>query len=193
MDLYADWLEAQVAESVRVHESVKGWIPTIQAISAAMVATFRQGGRVFFCGNGGSAADAQHWAAELSGRFYVNRDGLAAISLTTNSSEVTAIGNDFGYEFVFSRPLKALAQKDDMLIGISTSGNSPNVLNAIEVAREVGLKVASFTGKSGGAMKPASDWCICMDSTDVARIQEGHELCGHLLCGLVERTMFGTG
>lgn len=185
------WLQAQVAESVRVHEAINALLPALQDLAEAVIAAFEAGKRVYFCGNGGSAADAQHWAAELSGRFYLDRPGLPAFALGVNGSELTAIGNDYGYEWVFARPLQGFGQKDDLLIGISTSGNSANVIRAIEVAKAKGMKVATFTGRSGGQMKAISDWCFQMPSDDVARIQEGHELCGHLLCAIVERVLFG--
>jgi len=187
----ADWVHRQVEESIRVHESLRALEPLVVAIAHRMAEVFRSGGRVYFFGNGGSAADAQHWAAELSGRFYLDRPGLPAISLTVNTSELTAIGNDFGYELTFARPLSALARAGDMAVGISTSGNSANVVRALEVARAQGVITVGFTGESGGRMKPLCDYCVCVPSTNVARIQEAHELCGHGVCGVVERILFG--
>lgn len=185
------WLHEQIEESIRVHEAVKGMVPLLESIAQEMVNTFQNNGRVFFCGNGGSAADAQHWAAELSGRFFLDRPGLPAIALTVNTSEITAIGNDYGYDVVFSRPLYGLGQEGDMLIGISTSGSSVNVIRAVETAKEKKIRTVAFTGETGGKLLHMADWCVRMPSQNVARIQEGHELCGHLICGLVERMIFG--
>ena len=186
-----DWVKAQIEESIRVHEEVRGLAPLVAEIGQRMAEVFRSGGRVFFFGNGGSAADAQHWAAELSGRFYLDRPGLPAFSLTVNTSELTAIGNDFGYEMTFARPLSAMARAGDMAVGISTSGNSANVVRALQVGREQGVITVGFTGGSGGQMKSLCDFCVCIPSSNVARIQEGHELCGHSMCGVVERILFG--
>lgn len=185
------WLTDQIAEHLRVSEAVQGMTPDLVSLAEALVTSFRAGGKAFFCGNGGSAADAQHWAAELSGRFFLDRPGLPAISLSVNTSEITAIGNDYGFEHVFARPLKGLACKGDILVAISTSGNSPNVVLAAETARTLGVHVAAFTGEGGGKLAELADWCFRMPSSNVARIQEGHELCAHLFCGLVERMMFG--
>lgn len=186
-----DWTRRQVEDSIRVHEAVRTLVPLLTQIGQQMAHVFQSGGRVYFFGNGGSAADAQHWAAELSGRFYLDRPGLPAFALTVNTSEMTAIGNDFGYDLTFARPLAAMAQPGDMAVGISTSGNSTNVVRAMEVAREHGVGTVGFTGQSGGKMKPLCDYCICIPAVDTARIQEAHELCGHVVCGLVERILFG--
>lgn len=186
-----DWVNEQVEESIRVHEAVRSLAPLLTRIGQHMAEVFQNGRRVYFFGNGGSAADAQHWAAELSGRFYLDRPGLPAFALTVNTSEITAIGNDFGYDLTFARPLAAMVQPGDMAVGISTSGNSANVVRALEVAREHGVTTVGFTGETGGMMKSLCDHCICIPATDTARIQEAHELCGHIICGLVERILFG--
>jgi D-sedoheptulose 7-phosphate isomerase len=157
-----------------------------------MVARLRRGGRVYFFGNGGSAADAQHWAAELSGRFYVDRPALPAFALGMNASEVTAIGNDYGFDDVFARPLSGIAGPDDVAVGISTSGNSENVVRALEVARAVGALAVGFTGSGGGRMAAASDVLVAVPSDATPRVQEAHEVLGHTLCALVERLMFGS-
>lgn len=154
------------------------------------VATLRRGNKILFVGNGGSAADAQHWAAELVSRFGYDRPGLPAIALTTDSSALTAIGNDYGYERVFARQLEALGRKGDALFAISTSGNSRNILAAIDAAQAIGIDVVGFTGRSGGAMADRCTVCLRMPSDETPKIQEGHELLGHLICGLVEREMF---
>ncbi|GHC09837.1 D-sedoheptulose-7-phosphate isomerase [Thermomonas carbonis] len=150
----------------------------------------RNGRKLLFCGNGGSAADAQHWAGELVSRFYYDRPGLAAIALTTDSSILTAIGNDYGYDYVFARQVEALGQAGDVLVAISTSGNSPNVLRAADVARARGMKVIAFTGRSGGKLLAMADLCFRMPSDETPRIQEGHEFVGHLLCALIEAGIF---
>ena len=186
-----DWVNRQVEDSIRVHEAVRALTPLLTQIGQQMAEAFQNGGRVYFFGNGGSAADAQHWAAELSGRFYLDRPGLPAFALTVNTSEITAIGNDFGYELTFARPLAAMAKPGDMAVGISTSGNSANVIRALEVARKHRVTTIGFTGETGGKMKSLCDYCISIPATDTARIQEAHELCGHIVCGLVERLLFG--
>ena len=153
------------------------------------VESLRAGGKVMFAGNGGSAADAQHWAGELVSRFYYDRPGLAAIALTTDSSILTAIGNDYGYDYTFARQVEALGRTGDVLVAISTSGNSPNIIRAAEAARARGVAVVGFTGEGGGTLAPLSDICFRVPSTETPRIQEGHEFIGHLLCALVEAEM----
>lgn len=191
LDAYTAWLEAQVEESVEVHERVRGQLPVVLDVAGAMIAAFRDGGSAFFFGNGGSAADAQHWAAELSGRFYQDRAPLPAIALTTNSSAVTAIANDDGYEEIFERQLAGQAEAGDVAVGISTSGNSANVVRALRYGKETGLVTVGVTSTGEGDMDPFCEHRIDIPSDDVARIQEGHLLCGHLLCALVERELFG--
>jgi D-sedoheptulose 7-phosphate isomerase len=166
-------------------------VPVIVELATEVATRFGRGGRAYFFGNGGSAADAQHWAAELSGRFYVDRPALPAFALGMNASEVTAIGNDYGYADVFARPLRGFAGPDDVAIGISTSGNSENVVRALEVAREAGALAVGFTGAGGGRMASVSDVLVAVPSGDTPRIQEAHEVLGHTFCALVERLMFG--
>lgn len=156
-----------------------------------IVACFRAGGRVYFCGNGGSAADAQHLAAEFSGRFYFDRPVLPADALHCNSSYLTAVANDYGYEKVFARLISGLGQKGDILVGISTSGNSGNILRAFEVCREKGLSTIAMTGASGGKMREQADLLINVPSNDTPRIQEAHITVGHIICELVEQEIFG--
>ena len=158
-----------------------------------MTACFRNGGRVYFCGNGGSAADAQHLAAEFSGRFYFDRPVLPADALHCNTSYLTAVGNDYGYEQVFARLISGLGRKGDILVGLSTSGNSANILRAFEVCREKGVTTIAMTGASGGRMKELADLLINIPATDTPRIQEAHIPVGHILCERVEDNIFGSG
>ncbi len=165
-------------------------IKTIQTVSEEMVGVFKQGGKILFCGNGGSAADAQHLAAELSGRFYYDRPPLFAEALHVNTSYLTAVANDYSYEDVFSRLMKAKGKKGDMLIGISTSGNSGNIIKALKVSNEIGIITVGMTGESGGKMRNMCDYLINVPSDDTPRIQEAHILIGHILCEIVESTLF---
>ena len=155
-----------------------------------LVNAFKQGNKALLFGNGGSAADAQHIAAELVGRFAFDRPALPALALSVNSSCVTAIGNDYGFDRVFSRQLEALARPGDIAIGISTGGNSANVLRAMSTARKIGLKTIALTGRSGGNLRNAVDYCICVPSNETPRIQECHILVGHIISELVEREIF---
>lgn len=154
------------------------------------VAALRAGRKVMLCGNGGSAADAQHWAGELVSRFNYDRPGLAAIALTTDSSILTAIGNDYGYDRVFARQVEALGAAGDVLFALSTSGNSPNVLAALDAARARGIATVGFTGETGGAMAALCDVCIRIPSRSTPRIQEGHEVLGHAICAMIEAAIF---
>lgn len=157
-----------------------------------ITAAFKNGNKVLFCGNGGSAADAQHLAAEFSGRFYTDRDALPAEALHCNTSYITAVANDYSYDVIYSRIIKGIGKKGDVLIGLSTSGNSKNIMNAFEVAREKGLITIGFTGATGGKMKSLSDHLINVPSTDTPRIQESHILLGHIICQLVEEKLYPT-
>ena len=165
---------------------------TILEIAKTCVASFRRKGTVLFCGNGGSAADAQHLAAELSGRFYFDREPLDAEALHVNTSYLTAVANDYSYDEIFSRLVKAKGQKGDVLIGLSTSGNSPNIIKAFETARNLGVITIGLTGESGGKMNKLSDLIVRIPSTDTPRIQEAHILVGHIICELIESEMFNT-
>jgi D-sedoheptulose 7-phosphate isomerase len=165
-------------------------VPMIARISEILIDSLRQGNKVLLFGNGGSAADAQHIAAELVGRFAFDRPPLPALAFSVNSSCVTAIGNDYGFEQVFSRQLEALARPGDVAIGISTSGNSPNVVSAITTARKLGLKTVGLTGSAGGKLAKSADYCVCVPSDETPRIQECHILVGHILSELVEREIF---
>jgi D-sedoheptulose 7-phosphate isomerase len=154
------------------------------------VAALRNGRKMLFAGNGGSAADAQHWAGELVSRFYYDRPGLPAIALTTDSSILTAIGNDYGFDYAFARQVEALGQAGDVFVAISTSGNSPNIIRAAEAARARGVHVIGFSGIDGGKLVVLSDVCFRIPSNETPRIQEGHEFVGHMLCALIEAQMY---
>ena len=166
------------------------FLDRIQRAADMITASLRSGGKIHFCGNGGSAADAQHLAAELSGRFYFDRPPLNAEALHCNTSYLTAVGNDYGYEYIFARLLRGTAKKGDVLVGISTSGNSQNVVKAFEKAKEMGIQTLSMTGAGGGKMKELADICLNVPSTDTPRIQEAHIMVGHIICELVETAMF---
>jgi len=155
-----------------------------------MVTAFKNGNKVLFCGNGGSAADAQHLAAEFSGRFYTNRDALPAEALHANTSYLTAVANDYGFDVIYSRLIHGIGLKGDILVGLSTSGNSKNIIKAFEVAKEKGMITIAFTGSTGGKLKSLSDHLINIPSDDTPRIQESHITLGHIICQLVEEQYF---
>ena len=163
---------------------------SIAAAAQACVDSLKAGGKVLLAGNGGSAADAQHIAGELVSRFAFDRPGLAAVAMTTDTSILTAIGNDYGYEKLFSRQLQALARPGDVFIAYSTSGQSPNILRALELAREMSMTSIGFTGNRGGSMDTLCSHLLAVPSADTPKIQEGHLVLGHILCGLIERAMF---
>lgn len=185
--------EAEFDKSIKLLTAMSRDAQLHQLMAKAVdhaVAALRGGRKLLFAGNGGSAADAQHWAGELVSRFYYDRPGLPAIALTTDTSILTAIGNDYGYDYVFARQVEALGQEGDVLVAISTSGNSRNVVRAIEAAREKRMMVMGFTGQGGGQMADLCDLCFRVPSGETPRIQEGHEALGHLLCALIEAEMF---
>ncbi len=161
-------------------------MPVIETASIAVVQTLKMGNKVLLCGNGGSAADAQHIAAELTGRFKKERKGLPAIAITTDTSALTAIANDYGYDKVFSRQIEALADKDDILIAISTSGNSQNVIEAVKEAKSIGCNTIALCGKDGGEVAQMCDISIVVPSSDTASIQEMHIMIGHIICSIVD-------
>lgn len=163
----------------------------IDKAAKTIIETYKQGGRVYFCGNGGSAADAQHLSAELSGRFYFDRKPLAAEALHVNTSYMTAVANDYSFELVFAREVEAFCKKGDVLVGISTSGNSKNVIRAFETAKAKGVTTIAMTGKGGGNMASLSDILIAIPSNDTPRIQESHIMAGHIICQIVEEELFG--
>lgn len=194
----ASYLAPWILERIRASISVKqllledqGYLDTVSKAGLRMAESLARGGRIFFCGNGGSAADAQHLAAELTGRFLKERRPLAGISLTTNTSALTAIANDYSYDEAFSRQLEGLSRTGDVVVGISTSGNSPNVLRAMEVARRMGLGTVALTGKTGGKLAASSEHCIRIPSGETPRIQEAHILTGHILMEIIEAELFG--
>jgi len=183
-----------ISESIDVKNKVladKILIKTVEEIVTVIVDAFKNGNRIYFCGNGGSAADAQHLAAEFSGRFYRDRDALPAEALHCNTSYMTAVANDYSYDVIYSRLIKGIAHKGDVLIGLSTSGNSKNIIKAFETAKEKGVITIALTGESGGQMKSLSDYLLNVPSKDTPRIQESHILLGHIICQLVEEKYFG--
>ena len=184
------FIESQCDEIAADFLRLKEMSAAIEAAACMWIEALRTGGKVMFCGNGGSAADAQHLAAELSGRFYFDRPVLPADALHCNTSYLTAVGNDYGYDRIFARLISGLGQKGDILVGISTSGNSENILQAFEVCREKGVRTIAMTGATGGKMKALADLLINIPSTDTPRIQEAHITVGHIICELVEQVMF---
>ena len=186
-------IKSLIRASITTKEAVlndEHLLDTISKVATLCAAAFRNDKKVLFCGNGGSAADAQHIAAELSGRFYTDRDPLYAEALHVNSSYMTAVANDYSYDVVYSRMLKACGRKDDVLIAISTSGNSRNIFLAIEEAKKQGMITIGMTGESGGKMNSVCDYILKVPSRDTPRIQESHILIGHIICQLIEETLF---
>jgi D-sedoheptulose 7-phosphate isomerase len=165
-------------------------ISLVGDIVTLIVDRFRKGNHLYFCGNGGSAADAQHLAAEFSGRFYINRDALPAEALHCNTSYLTAVANDFSYDLIYSRLIKGIGKPGDILVGMTTSGNSENILKAFDTAREKGITTIGMTGEGGGKIKELSDYLIDIPSRNTPRIQEAHMLLGHIICQLVEELYF---
>ena len=183
-------IKESIEQSIEVKNSILSDEKLLQSIESAVdviVESLRNGGKIHFCGNGGSAADAQHLASELSGRFYLDRQPLNAEALHCNTSYMTAVSNDYGYDFVFSRLLTASGRKGDVLVGISTSGNSRNIIEAYKVCKEKDIKIISLTGATGGLMKDFGGILINVPSNDTPRIQESHIMIGHIICELVER------
>ena len=162
----------------------------VQQVAVDIVKSLKNNGRIYFCGNGGSAADAQHLAAEFSGRFYTDRQALPAEALHCNTSYMTAVANDYSYDVVYARLIHGIAHPGDFLIGLSTSGNSINIVKAFEVARQKNITTVGFTGKDGGKMKDLSDYLLNVPSGDTPRIQESHIMLGHIICQLVEEIYF---
>ena len=163
---------------------------TIEKVVDVITDAFKKGNRVYFCGNGGSAADAQHLAAEFSGRFYTDRKALPAEALHCNTSYLTAVANDYGFDVVYSRMIDGIGQSGDILVGLSTSGNSANIVKAFETAKEKGIITVGFTGAAGGILKSVSNYLINIPSADTPRIQESHIMIGHIICHLVEEKIF---
>ena len=181
-----------VAEHLEVVRQLEEQQGVLEVIALAMTATLRAGGKIFWCGNGGSAGDSQHLAAEIVGRFRRERRGLPSVALTTDTSILTSVANDYGYEAVFSRQIEALGTPGDLLVGISTSGNSPNVVAALQAAHSQGLVTVAFTGAGGSRMASLADHLFAVASRDTARIQEAHILAGHMLCDWIELDWLNT-
>ena len=187
-------LKTIIESSIEVKQALlndQHLVTEIEKIVHAITDAFKQGNAVYFAGNGGSAADAQHLAAEFSGRFYKDRKALPSDALHCNSSYLTAVANDYSFDVIYARLLEGLAKPGDVLVGISTSGNSGNIVKAFEMAKSIGVVTVGFTGASGGKMKPLSDFLINTPSTTTPRIQEAHILVGHIICELVEENIFG--
>lgn len=187
-----DEIREQIEASISVKQvllSDKELLCQIEQLAHICLQSLKAGGKVIFAGNGGSFADAQHLSAEFTSRFMFDRAPLPSLALGTNNSTISAIGNDYGYEQVFARELQAIAKPGDVFIPISTSGNSSNVLAAVEIAQTLGISTVGWTGQSGGRLKQLCE-CICIPSAETARIQECHILIGHILCGLVEAAYF---
>lgn len=184
-----------VKEQLQAHQALcaameRDMVPLIAETAELLVSRFKDGSKLLIMGNGGSAADAQHFAAEIVGRFKLERAALPAVALSTDTSILTAIGNDYGFDAVFSRQVEALATAGDVVIGISTSGNSPNVLKALELARGRSCRTVGLLGKDGGSIKAACDLALIVPSSDTPRIQEGHITIIHIICDLVEKALF---
>jgi len=190
------FIKNQVRESYEIKQLIyntKELMSLIREVSEKTIEVYKHGNKTLIAGNGGSAADAQHIAGEFVSKFYFDRPGLASIALTTDTSIITAIGNDYGYEKLFSRQVQANGVKGDVFIGISTSGNSKNIIEALLECREKGIITIGLTGRHGGTMKDLCDYCICVPSDETPRIQEAHILIGHIICAVVEEELFGKG
>ena len=183
----------QILETIQIKQKILNsseFLEKLQKSCELCVRAYKAGKKLMIAGNGGSAADAQHIAGELVSRFYYDRPALASIALTTDTSILTAIGNDYGYENLFSRQIEGNGVEGDVFLAISTSGNSKNILKAIEVARQKGIFVIGMTGESGGKMRELCDVCLCVPSNETPRIQESHIVIGHILCSFIEREIF---
>jgi D-sedoheptulose 7-phosphate isomerase len=182
----AELFQKAIEEHRKAVLDVEGRQHLLEAIARAMASALRSGNKILWCGNGGSAADSQHFAAEIVGRFRRERRGLPSIALTTDTSILTAVANDYGFDTVFARQVEALGARGDVLVGISTSGNSRNVVAAMETARSIGLVTVAFTGAGGGKLAALADHLFAVDCRETARIQEAHALAGHMICDWVE-------
>ena len=187
-----DQVKASYETKQKIYEN-EALLDILVDVSKRCVDVYKKGKKTILAGNGGSAADAQHIAAELVGRYGFDRPSLPSLALTTDTSNLTAIGNDYGYDKVFSRQLEGMGQEGDLFIGISTSGNSVNILNAFESAKEKGITTVALTGRDGGKMAKMADIAIVIPSNDTPRIQESHILIGHIICDIIEKEMFGQG
>ncbi len=191
-----EYIRGQVAASAATKQKILEDVAFLEKIAEVIkvsVQVYKNKKKILIAGNGGSAADAQHFAAELVGRYGFDRPSLPALALTTDTSNLTAIGNDYGYDFVFSRQLEGMGQEGDLFIGISTSGNSENILNAFKSAKEKGVITVALTGRDGGKMADAADYTLIVPSDATPRIQESHLLIEHMICDAIEKEMFGDG
>lgn len=186
MSSRTDLVRRRLQESLEVKQALRSEVPRIVEVAEALLAALGAGGKVLFFGNGGSAADAQHLAAELVGRFELERAPFPAVALTVNTSSLTAIANDYAFDDVFARQILALGSPRDVAVALSTSGRSPNVIRGVQAARSKGLVTVALTGQDGGALKENVDYCVCVPSTVTSRIQECHILIGHILCEILE-------
>ncbi|ECK2571006.1 MULTISPECIES: D-sedoheptulose 7-phosphate isomerase [Campylobacter] len=196
MENLNSYVKEHFQESILVKEQIlkdENLITLIKNASLEIIKAYKNGNKTLLAGNGGSAADAQHIAGEFVSRFYFDRPGIASIALTTDTSVLTAIGNDYGYENLFARQVQAQGVKGDVFIGISTSGNSKNILKALEFCKQKEIISIGLSGASGGAMNELCDYCIKVPSTCTPRIQEAHILIGHIICAIVEEELFGKG
>ena len=189
MDVIRHSISASIATKQAIL-SDEALVSRIQEVAEVMVKALQDGKRILWCGNGGSAADAQHLAAELSGRFYYDRPPLNSEAMHCNTSYLTAVANDYGYDLIYARMIDGACHPGDVLVGISTSGNSKNILNAFVKAKELGVTTVALTGEDGGAMKEHADFLLNVPSKDTPRIQESHIMVGHIICQIVEATMF---
>jgi len=183
---YVDYLKGEHAAHTAMFNALEPLFPLISDVGLAMQNCIKNGGKILLCGNGGSAADSQHIAAEIVGRFKKERKGLAAIALTTDTSILTSVGNDYGYDYIFARQIEGLCRPEDLVIGITTSGNSANVVRAMEAAKEVGATTVGMTGGTGGKLSAICDFNIVIPANVTARIQEAHIFVGHCLCEILE-------
>ncbi len=191
-----DYIKSEVAASAETKQKILNdgaFLEEIAEVIKACVTVYKKGKKILIAGNGGSAADAQHFAAELVGRYGFDRPSLPALALTTDTSNLTAIGNDYGYDYVFSRQLEGMGEAGDLFIGISTSGNSQNILNAFASAKEREITTVALTGRDGGKMAHAADYTLIVPSNATPRIQESHLLIEHMICDAIEKEMFGDG
>ncbi|EEU6929391.1 D-sedoheptulose 7-phosphate isomerase [Campylobacter jejuni] len=196
MENLNSYIKEHFQESILVKEQIlkdENLITLIKNASLEVIKAYKNGNKTLLAGNGGSAADAQHIAGEFVSRFYFDRPGIASIALTTDTSILTAIGNDYGYENLFARQVQAQGVKGDIFIGISTSGNSKNILKALDLCKQKGIISIGLSGASGGAMNELCDYCIKVPSTCTPRIQEAHILIGHIICAITEEELFGKG
>lgn len=196
MDNLTNYIKSHFEDSIKVKEEIlqnAELVELIKEVALKVTAAYRNGNKTILAGNGGSAADAQHIAGEFVSRFYFDRPGIPSIAITTDTSILTAIGNDYGYDKLFSRQVQAQGVKGDIFIGISTSGNSANVIEALKVCKEKGILSVGLTGQSGGKMAELCDYCIKVPSNCTPRVQESHIVIGHIICAIVEESIFGKG